>query len=87
MIFDFKILFQTQGTQLIVSNYFIHNDERIWNNPEDFSPDRFIIAEGKYQAPKEGFFAFGAGNLFSDDTSKLKLLCVSLLNVTVLLGR
>jgi len=53
--------FVPKGTQLIVSNYFIHNDERIWTKPEDFSPDRFITAEGKYQAPKEGFFAFGAG--------------------------
>ena len=52
---------ETQGTHLIVANFFINKDERIWDKPDTFSPDRFITSEGKFQAPKEGFFAFGSG--------------------------
>ena len=46
---------------MTVSNYSIHNDARIWDEPDVFKPERFITEDGEFQAPKDGFFAFGAG--------------------------
>ena len=42
-------------------SYAIHHDPKHWDAPHDFNPRRFITEEGKYSAPKEGFFAFGSG--------------------------
>jgi len=50
-----------KGTIVSVANAHIHMDPKYWTNPEDFNPARFITIEGKFQAPKEGFFAFGSG--------------------------
>ena len=48
---------------MIVCNYSVHNDTRIWDKPGVFKPERFITEDGKFQAPKEGFFAFGSGKI------------------------
>jgi len=53
--------FVPKGTHVIAVNAYIHHDTRFWNQPELFSPERFITSEGRFQAPKEGFFAFGSG--------------------------
>ena len=29
------------------NNHFIHNDSRIWEKPEELSPDKFLTADGK----------------------------------------
>jgi len=50
-----------KGMSVVVCNSHIHFDPKYWTNPDDFDPTRFITAEGKFQAPKEGFFAFGSG--------------------------
>jgi len=53
--------FVPRGTQMVVANFYIHHDPKIWDKPKAFSPERFITLDGKFQAPKEGFFAFGSG--------------------------
>ncbi|KAG5667306.1 hypothetical protein PVAND_015292 [Polypedilum vanderplanki] len=30
------------GTSIMISSYALHNDERFWENPEKFDPDRFL---------------------------------------------
>ena len=46
---------------VVAVNYSIHHDPRYWEDPHTFNPDRFIDDDGKFKAPKEGFFAFGSG--------------------------
>uniref|UniRef100_A0A1B0EZR3 Cytochrome P450 n=1 Tax=Phlebotomus papatasi TaxID=29031 RepID=A0A1B0EZR3_PHLPP len=38
----------------------VHMDPTLWDNPEEFNPNRFINAEGKVQKP-EYFMPFGVG--------------------------
>ncbi|XP_063841591.1 cytochrome P450 2L1-like [Scylla paramamosain] len=47
----------------IISNVIseIHRDTRHWDNPDDFLPERWITAEGKFSAKKAGFMPFGVG--------------------------
>ena len=51
-----------QGTILTVCNYSCHFDPKYWTEPQKFNPERFLGEDGKFQAPKSGFFAFGQGN-------------------------
>jgi len=53
--------FVPKGTHVLAANYHIHHDIRIWDNPENFYPERFLTSNGNFQAPREGFFAFGSG--------------------------
>ena len=53
-----------QGVMVVVANSHVHFDPKYWTNPDDFDPMRFITAEGKFQAPKEGFMAFGSGEQY-----------------------
>uniref|UniRef100_A0A2P2I2W4 Cytochrome P450 2L1-like n=1 Tax=Hirondellea gigas TaxID=1518452 RepID=A0A2P2I2W4_9CRUS len=53
--------FIPKGTVVVNSNYAIHFDPQYWDQPHNFSPERFIDEDGKFQAPKEGFFAFSSG--------------------------
>jgi len=53
--------FIPKGTNVVTANVTMHYDPKYWENPEEFNPDRFVTAEGKFHAPKEGFFAFGSG--------------------------
>ncbi|RXG51103.1 cytochrome P450 2L1, partial [Armadillidium vulgare] len=39
----------------------IHSDLSYFESPEEFRPERFLTAEGKFNAPREGFFPFGVG--------------------------
>jgi len=50
-----------QGTNIQAVNIAVHFDPKLWVNPEEFNPGRFIAEDGKFHAPKEGFFAFGSG--------------------------
>jgi cytochrome P450 len=52
--------FFPKGTHLMVNMFAIHNDEKLWPEPEKFLPGRFLNAEGKF-AKREGVMAFGSG--------------------------
>jgi len=68
--------FIPKGTMVQAVNLYIHRDPKIWENPEDFNPRRFINDEGKFCAPKEGLFAFGSGRrvCIGETLAKMELL-------------
>jgi len=43
-----------------MSLYSIHHDQRKWDDPEMFRPERFIDSDGKLNSVEEMFF-FGFG--------------------------
>jgi len=53
--------FIPKGTIVQAVSYAIHHDPKIWEDPHEFKPQRFIGEDGKFHAPKDGFFAFGSG--------------------------
>jgi cytochrome P450 len=52
----------TKGTRLFFSPYYLHRNEKYWQQPEVFDPHRFVnsatIVPG---VPKYGYLPFGAG--------------------------
>lgn len=56
-------LFCHQGAIIIGSIFALHDDPRYWDSPEEFRPERWLNAEGKFVATKEGFMPFGSGEL------------------------
>ncbi len=48
-----------KNTMLLLAIYELHRDERFWDNPEDFSPERFDPANKKDYT--DYYFPFGAG--------------------------
>lgn len=51
------------GAQIIPLQHFVHNDPKLWDEPEAFKPERFINAEGKVKKP-DCFLPFGVGKIF-----------------------
>lgn len=49
-------------TSILLNYWAINNDERQWENPNQFNPDRFIDSEGKFTGTtKMSYMPFGAG--------------------------
>ena len=47
---------------IVISNlYFIHHDERIWGNPEEFQPERFLSVDGKSFKKHDALMPFATG--------------------------
>lgn len=46
--------------QIIPLQHFVHNDPKLWDEPELFKPERFITTDGKVKKP-DGFLPFGVG--------------------------
>ncbi|KAB7500703.1 Cytochrome P450 2L1 [Armadillidium nasatum] len=42
-------------------SYSIHSDEKYFDSPKEFRPERFLNSDGKFEAPKENFIPFGTG--------------------------
>lgn len=49
-----------KNTSVIPLIYAVHMDPEVWDQPEQFRPDRFLNADGKVQKPKQ-FMPFGTG--------------------------
>jgi cytochrome P450 len=49
-----------KGTHVVANSYYVHQDPKIWGDPENFRPERFISADGKIQK-KECLLAFSTG--------------------------
>ncbi|XP_070591702.1 vitamin D 25-hydroxylase isoform X3 [Erythrolamprus reginae] len=49
-----------QGTTVITNLYSVHFDEKYWNNPEMFCPERFLDSSGQF-LKKEAFIPFSLG--------------------------
>lgn len=54
-----------KDTDVLINFYSLHHDPKLWNNPEEFRPERFLTSDGRLLAPGEGAraneCAFGAG--------------------------
>ncbi|THA24074.1 cytochrome P450 [Streptomyces sp. RKND-216] len=50
-----------EGTELAFSLYSLHRDERLYDDPHTFDPDRWL-PERREGRPREGYIPFGAGN-------------------------
>lgn len=47
---------------LITPNlYYMHHDKKIWGDPENFRPERFLSADGKKYVKNENLMAFQIG--------------------------
>ena len=56
--------FIPKGTILNSPAYYIHFNPKIWGeNAKEFEPKRFLDSDGKFNHAKQGFFAFGSGQL------------------------
>jgi len=51
-----------KDTSVLLNYYAINNDDRQWDNPRQFNPERFIDSEGKFTGTiKMSYMPFGAG--------------------------
>lgn len=53
-----------KGTQVLPNLWGVHRDERFWDNPEEFNPERFMPQADGSPSPNlenEGFMPFGVG--------------------------
>ena len=51
-----------KGTQIFVNLWALHYDEREWDEPTAFKPERFLDADGNFvHGMKKGLLPFGAG--------------------------
>ena len=51
-----------KGTQILFNNWAIHHDERFWEDPYDFKPQRWIDEKGNFVADRYlSFLPFSAG--------------------------
>jgi len=49
-----------KGRDIIISPYAVQNSEKLWDNPTEFNPDRFL-GEKKKSIHKYAYFPFGGG--------------------------
>lgn len=52
-----------RGTQLLMSQWVLHRDERFWEDPDGFRPERWEANAGK-KDPKYAYFPYGGGQRF-----------------------
>lgn len=48
------------GARVVTNVWAIHNDPEVWDEPNEFRPERFLAGEGG-RVGEFGFFPFGAG--------------------------
>ncbi|XP_042856202.1 cytochrome P450 2L1-like [Penaeus japonicus] len=53
--------FIPKGTILNTNINAVHHDRRYWDDPEKFSPERWLDDQGKFVARKDGFMPFSIG--------------------------
>ncbi|KAL7640123.1 UNVERIFIED_CONTAM: hypothetical protein RMT77_009537 [Armadillidium vulgare] len=54
----------------------VHFDSKYYDSPKEFRPERFLNDAGKFEAPKEGFLAFGIGKrlCMGESLARMELL-------------
>lgn len=50
-----------KGSQMVISPWHLHRQTRLWDNPDDFDPDRWKTENGK-QCQRDAFIPFSAGS-------------------------
>lgn len=51
------------GTWIIPNMHFIHHDEKLWEDPFQFKPERFLSANGEFSEP-DCYVPFSVGMYF-----------------------
>lgn len=51
-----------KGTMVIPLQWALHMDPKVWDNPEEFRPSRFLASDGSLLKPQE-FMPFQVGEL------------------------
>ena len=62
-----------KGTTVVVNLLAIHKDPRLWKNPEEFDPTRFLDEDGKLVKP-DAFNPFSFGTIQKRQTGILTFL-------------
>ncbi|MBO9408410.1 cytochrome P450 [Shimia sp. R9_1] len=57
---DFRNREIRQGSQIVISPWHLHRQERLWDNPDGFDPTRWQTENGK-QCAREAYVPFSAG--------------------------
>lgn len=50
-----------QGTVVLPVLECCHKDPKLWENPDQFNPERFLNPDGTFNSRKEGIVPFGTG--------------------------
>ncbi|UPW01556.1 cytochrome P450 [Halorussus gelatinilyticus] len=50
-----------EGSMVLLPTWVLHRDDRFWDDPETFRPERFLDGEGRADRPEYAFFPFGGG--------------------------
>ena len=69
-----------KDTTVLLNYWAINHDEREWENPEEFNPDRFLDSEGHFTgATKMSYIPFGAGRrtCLGESLAKVELFLLS----------
>ncbi|KAJ7319205.1 hypothetical protein OS493_036368 [Desmophyllum pertusum] len=54
-----------KGTTVLVNLWSLHHDPAIWDEPDDFRPERFLDEDGNFVAPRpDRFLPFAAGRRY-----------------------
>lgn len=67
-----------QGKELLVSSYALHHQERLFENPEKFLPERFLKAN-RSKIVKSAYIPFGIGPRSCIASSLAKIMAVSII--------
>ncbi|KAJ7319207.1 hypothetical protein OS493_036370 [Desmophyllum pertusum] len=65
-----------KGTTVLVNFWSLHHDPAIWDDPEDFRPERFLDEDGKFVPPRaDRFLVFSAGrrSCLGEHLARIKL--------------
>lgn len=58
---EFRGYMIPKDTLLIQNLYFIHHDPRVWGDPENFRPERFLSPDGKTFKKHDALMPFSTG--------------------------
>ena len=53
--------FFPKNTTVISNIYRVHNNPKVWGDPENFRPERFLSEDGKKIVKNENLIPFSAG--------------------------
>lgn len=58
---EYRGIFFPKGTFIFINMHYIHHDPKVWEDPNDFKPDRFLSADGQSYKKSDNLNAFLVG--------------------------